>query len=815
MRDERRTRRYGAAVPTLCLALMAGGLTLGAGTAPVALAQEGLVALDIPAGPLATSLNRLATEMGLQIGFDSDLVRGLDAPGLSGQYTPRQALDALLAGTGIRHAFDGERTVILRGEPLGGEAALGGAIVLEPITVLGGMAPRDAFRTFTSVGVVTAERIDDHNLRDLGQAVNLMGNVRSLPTSAGDARYSIRGLNAEGVTQPSRAAPIIAVNVDGALQGVEAMRRGSRGIWDVEQVEVLRGPQSTVQGRNALGGAIVIKTKDPTYTPELVLDGEIETDDFHSGAIAANLPLVKDQVAFRLAAQYFEGSSDISYADSRVEELGDTEFTELRGKLLLTPEGLPDLRALLTISHTADQPAWNAVTGPDFLEREFDDNTGTAAEFRDTDVNRYIADIEYDLAPGWQLKSVTALVDTDVAIESPQGSTFERADTRDIRDFSQDLRLTYEAPDSPLSGVLGLFAGSFKGDVMSEITTDQLAGFGIPVAAVQELDAENKTTTIAAYGELRYRLLDRWTLIGGGRVLRDEVSSDYRGRALDAGQTEANIIECFILSCVPEAAYGSLDEDSSVDNVVLLPKLGLAFDLTGNQTIAATVSRGYRAGFSEAVAGTTEINDVDPEYLWSYELAYRSRWLENRLEVDANVFYYDYEDQQILTFNPRFPGQTVTENSARSHAYGAELELRYRPVEEVSLFGSLGLLRTEFDKGLTNEGDLSGKEFPQSPTVTATLGGSWRHHSGLFAAADVSYTDDYHSAGDLMNASYRDIDSFTLLNAQVGFEYGRARVALFARNLLDEDYLTSIDADGSLATIGEGRVFGVRGTLRF
>ena len=132
---------------------------------------------------------------------------------------------------------------------------------------------RDYFRTFTSIGVVTGQEINDFTVPDLKRSFDLLGNVRSFPANAGNNGFVIRGLNSEGVTQPTKSAPIISVVVDGAIQNGEATRRGARGVWDVEQIEVLRGPQSTLQGRNSLGGAVLVKTKDPTFTPELILDG--------------------------------------------------------------------------------------------------------------------------------------------------------------------------------------------------------------------------------------------------------------------------------------------------------------------------------------------------------------------------------------------------------------------------------------------------------------------------------------------------------------------------------------------------------------
>lgn len=805
----------------LGLTLAAAALAASGAAAPLpAAAQSARSAIEIPAGPLATALNQLAAQTGLQILVDSGLVAGMTTAGLSGTYTPEEALNALTSGTMLRYTFTSPRTVRLASAlpadqgPLA-VAASNEVVVLEPITVQGEKLPRDIFRTYSSVGIATGQEIRDFNDTTFDQAVSRMANVTANPTSNGNNSFSIRGLNAEGVTQPSRSAPIISVVVDGAVQGVEATRRGSRGVWDVEQIEVLRGPQSTLQGRNSLGGTVIVETKDPTWTPEVIVDGQLGNFDYLNGAFAVSTPIVQDQVAIRIAGQAFRKSADIDYPDPAIASLGDDEFEEIRGKVLIEPEAIPELSALFTVSRTHDKPSWNAVSGPDYFDREFTDPSNTAAEFRDTTVNRYIAELGYEFGPNLTLTSITAFNNAEVSISSPAGSSFDRSDSRDEKDLSQDLRLAYDNPEVPVSGVLGFFAGKFETDLSSTIDTTAFAAYGIPVANVQTLDATNKTTSFAAYTDLRYEVIDRVTLLGGGRILQDRVSSDYVGTALDIEQTQLNILQCLFLGCAPQAASGPLDENTAVTNTVFLPKIGIAFDLTEDQTLGFTASRGYRAGFAEAFPGSTAIKQVDPEFLWSYEVAYRSRWMEDRLAFNANAFYYDYENQQILTYNPNFPGQTFTENSAQSHAYGAEFEVRYRPLASLELFSTLGLLKTEFDEGITTAGDLEGKEFPESPAVTAALGGVWRHHSGFFAAADVTYTDGYYSSADLENSPDRFVDAYTLVNAQIGYEARHALVSVFARNLLDEQYLTSISQTGGQATIGEGRFFGLRVSARY
>lgn len=665
---------------------------------------------------------------------------------------------------------------------------------LPTIVVTGEKFGRDQFTTFTSVEVFTGGELHDLVRPTLNDALNSAPNIRSFLSGEGNSDIVIRGLSSEGVTAPSRSNPVISVVVDGAEQGVEATRRGTRGVWDVEQVEVLRGPQSTTQGRNALAGSVVIKTKDPTYTPEASFEGVTGTDKYRSGAFAVSAPIVKDELAFRIAGQVFRGENGIDYVDPSISDVGENEFEEIRGKLLWEPAEWAGFKGLFTVSRTHDKPAWGAVSGPDFFARRFD---ATTAERRDTYVNRYIADLSYEFNEDWKIQSITSFVDTDVDINSPRTSTltafqFIRDDTREGGDFSQDLRLTYGSEDSQFSGVFGVFAGRSTFDLDSNIQA--VADPSIPfILPFQLLQAKNESETVALYADTRYEFVDRWTLLSGGRLVHDKVSANYTGSLLD----------------ISTFGYVPLTENNSVSNTEFLPKIGLAFELDENQNLAATATKGYRPGFSELVIGTTTVNKVDPETLWAYELAYRSKWLEDRLQVNGNIFYYDYKNQQVpLEFDPRFPGQTISLNAAESHSYGAELDIRYSFDNGLELFGGLGLMKTKFDKG-----DFAGNEFPEAPSLTASFGGIYKHESGLFAGGDVSFTDGYYSKGDVNNL--RSLDSFTVLNANVGYEKDNFKITAFAQNLLDEEYLTSIATNGQTATVGEGRSFGIRVNATF
>lgn len=413
-------------------------------------------AISIPSQPLPGAIAAFIAQTGWQVSYASGVASGVVANAVSGRLTAEAALRQLVAGTGISVAVTGPASAALTGMPGNTTpAALSDTSItlLERLVISGERTTRDYFSTYTSVGVVDSSLIETQNIQSVADAIGVMANVRAFNKDGGDSSISIRGLSAEGLTSPDRMQPVISSVVDGAFQNIEGMRRGMNGIWDVGQIEVLRGPQSTLHGRNSLAGTVVIETKDPTWEPEFILEGIGGTQDLWSLAGVISGPILEDQVAFRVAGQVRRENSDITFTNPAVAGLGKSELEDFRAKLLIEPDAIPELSALFTISYTHDKPKWSTVSGPDFFARRYDG--GITAEFRDTGVARYIGDISYELTPDWTVRSITALSTTHTTVKSQIDPTqlvsLDRDDTREGLDFTQDLTATFESPDSPLS----------------------------------------------------------------------------------------------------------------------------------------------------------------------------------------------------------------------------------------------------------------------------------------------------------------------------------------------------------------------------
>ena len=752
---------------------------------------------DIAAQPLAEAITAFGLQAGVQISVNPALVADTRTDGVSGTMTVEVGLAALLAGTDLVWRRDDSGIAIVQG-------VSGGPIILPTLTIVGEKIERSYLDTQTSVGVATADDIDRYKLDELSDTFNTMANVRLYPSSQANKGMQIRGVSADGVSEPENSAPTISVIIDGVAQSSEALRRGSRGTWDMEQVEVLRGPQSTLYGPNAMAGAIVMESQDPTYDWEAATKGVYGNDERHDGAIMVNGPLMEDQVAIRIAAESRNHYKDIDQATEADSALNEDQYRSIRGKLLIEPRRIDGLSVTLMANDIFDKPSTSTVNGDDHFARQYNSLSSgfSTEELRKMNANNYSAEVVYDIDDSLSLTSVTTFHDASLTIETAPGNTaFIRDDKRRDENFSQDLRLNLEG-DSALTGTIGLYTA--RQDKASYGTIFIGLGAGLGVTVDVHSDARNTIDTTAIYSDLRYDLGGGFSLIGGGRIQRDTVS---------------NFIDRDVTSLAANTAGFDItfakDMDEKRTDVALLPKLGLAYDVTDSQVVGLTVTRGYRQGFSQVVEETVnDIREVAPEYVWTTELSWRDESVRN-LTWGANVFYNSYQDQQVTISNNNILSSF---NAEGSYSYGAELEGRATVMEEFSTFGALGLLKTrlgEVNASTCASASCEGNDFPEAPAITASLGGAWDSDTGLFAAADINYSSEFYSNSALTNDDTQRLNDFFLTNVRAGYRYGSVRLMAYVDNLFDKDYQTSSSANQTSATVGDGRTFGLQLDAKF
>ncbi len=712
------------------------------------------------------------------------------ATGRPTNLTLRWALRAAL-GSLLVTAPAGQATA----EPEAPTAAAAANGAVEHVTVYGSRTTNTLDDTLSSVGIVSLDDIKDLDLRSFREAFRTLGNVMDSDWS--DGGFIIRGVNSEGLTPGGN--PLASLYIDGAQQTVNGARRGARGVWDVEQIEVYRGPQSTLSGRAALAGAIYIKTRDPEFEWGGSLRGIAGTDDLVNGAVAFGGPLIEEQLAFRVAAEYENSEfDDISYPTyegfNRYNDYVEDEYHQIRAKLLYVPESLPDTRVLLTYSTAEDSPAPRDIAGPvlgfNYSERRGDVNLPVYAEPRSAETDNVTLEVNHALDGGWRFTSLTTWSESDTERPSINAGTPGETEVTVGDQYqelvTQELRLNYNGEQ--LDAVFGVYFADEDVALQSERNA-----FGRLDVSRGGRDSEN----YALFGEVTWRFADNWRAIAGGR-------GDY---------TDQEDYRFFSRNGVV-----STDQVSSFDESVFLPKLGIAFDIDPDQTMGFIAQQGFRTGGAGVQASSGREFEFDAEYTWNYELSYKGSFDGGRLSIAANIFYTDWEDQQVeLQEVPLDFASTITVNAASSEVYGFELESRYQFSEGLSGFASIGYVKSEFsDFSDASVGDLSGFPFPESPEWNLAIGGRYEFGAGFYLGADAKYLDDYLARIGSPPQDY--LDSYWIANAQAGWRSDKWEVSVFAENLFDEDYFVYNDsnAEGDIAaTLGEPQRIGVSATYHF
>jgi outer membrane receptor protein involved in Fe transport len=672
-------------------------------------------------------------------------------------------------------------------------AALAQDTPSEEIIVVGQKTARTLQDTQASVAVVTGADIESRGLENFRDAFRTMSNVMDADWL--DAGFVIRGVNSEGLTPGG--APLASLYIDGAQQTTQGSRRGSRGLWDVQQVEVYRGPQSTLSGRASLAGAIYVETRDPTFDWDASARATYAELDTQEGAISFGGPIVDDLLAFRIAGEYQRRDSEISYplfqGYNLYDDLIEDEYWQLRGKLLFTPTSR--LRAVLSVSTAEDSPAYDDVAGPlfgfEYSDRRGDFNAPYFQEVRSGENNTGSLEISYELSDTLTLTSLSAL--TDSTMDRPSvnagtpGEIYVNLGGEDETALTQEVRLNYEG--EALQAVAGIYYAHEESETQNRRTTPFSGG---------RLDGSNsarESDNFALFGEATWRFQPRWRLVAGGRidVLDQSITSSFFRNYDNPAFTDT-----------------SSSSASSFEETTILPKAGLIYDLAEDQTLGFTVQRGFRSGGS-AIDFTGTPYTFDPEYTWNYEVSYRGQF--GPTTVSANVFHTDWTDQQVeLQLVPGDFTTQVIRNAGESRLDGFEVEARTRFTPELTGFASVGYLDTEFeDFNVVTLGDFSGLPFPESPEWSLSLGADWEGASGFFAGFDTKYMGRY-LARDLQNAPVDELGEYWVSNLRFGYQAAAWRLTAFADNAFDEEYLTYRDVSAfgdCCATIGRGRVAGV------
>lgn len=618
--------------------------------------------------------------------------------------------------------------------------------VLDPIILTGEKRDRSLRDTAASAAVVTDVDVKRKTTGSVAEALTTTPNVVYTDTVGAPV---IRGQDAQGPNFGSSAffggtMPRATTNLDGHYLTYFENVFGTTSIWDVDTIEVFRGPQTTAQGTNSIAGALIVRTKDPEFTRKGAVQLQYGSRGAYRASIMASGPL-SDSLAARLTLDSFGRNSFITYTNP-VFKSGNHDFAArtARLKLLWRPADLDGTEVKLTFAHNnSSRPTIEAATGDiDTLESA----TRSMPNY-DLRNNSFIGDVTQDLDNGVRLIGQLQFSNLNVrrVIEPAEnGAATLKTVTKSV-----EMRAVFGQTEDLFSGLAGLF--------YSHVTSDDT----LNVRGLSHFDDDKKN--LGLFGEMSWRPDPRWTLTGALRYQRDDITRQ--------GTTPF--------------APTAMDFNRRFD--AWLPKVSVSYEASPEWNVGALVSRGYNPGGLNLSFATRQYIPFDKETVWNYELFARGTLLDGRLNVNGNLFYADYHNSQRLLpdYIGGLPYGVVVVNADAAKAYGLELQADYQANDAVQLRGALGLLHTrigEFKDALGQSYD--GNEFARSPGYMLSLGADWAPTPELRISGDIRHIDGYYS--DDENRTGYAIDPYTVANAKVSYTMQNGlELYAYAENLFD------------------------------
>jgi outer membrane receptor protein involved in Fe transport len=660
----------------------------------------------------------------------------------SGAYTVAVEL------TGFRTV---SRAVVLgTAESIPLDLAMEVAGIAESVVVRGERAERSLRDTAASVAVFDEGMLEGRPL--VASTMDLFARIPNVTWSGkGNIAPAVRGADGTGPAQGADAffagtRPRLNLQVDGRPASYNEVVFGDVGLWDVEQVEMFRGAQSTLQGRNAVAGTLVVRTKSPSYQPEAsfrVGAGNLGTQ-LISGMVSG--PLVGDRVAARLA---FDRSTSDTFVDGftgyqGVERPGEFATTTLRGKILVEPDPAKRFSTLFTVNHAqATGPQTEQVARP-FGERAASFAAMSVFEPRSTGA---IAESRWTMSPYVGYEHTLAYTSVHVERHAPPGQGNAVIESAELL-FEPRVRFD----GSRVRGFAGVYV--FRADQDDEI---DLFGGGL---------FDDRTRTVAGFGEVVLTPISRLDVTLGARLERE-----HRRRT---------------------GADGPFTIDFDETYNVFSPKAGVHWRASDAVSIGTVLSRGYNAGGAGFTYDFPFVSyTFSPEFVVSSETYIRADLAGGTLSLTGNAFVSGYTDMQLpfdLNADPDI-WSFVVRNADAARTYGAEAGARWRAVPGLEVFGNLGLLQTEITE--YPDSSVEGNRLAQAPSFTADLGAVYRHRNGFDLSLDTRYSDAYFSS--VTNDPRGQVDPYAILNLQAGYRLGRARVFAFAKNVFDSSAAVLID----------------------
>lgn len=602
-----------------------------------------------------------------------------------------------------------------------------------------------------AISAFSEQQLSDLHADDISGIQHAVPNLYLDKGDGANAVIYIRGVGQNDSL--AFADPGVGIYVDDVF--IARSQAAFLEMFDVDRVEVLRGPQGTLYGRNTIGGAIKFVSLPPPRTPKGYL--EVGAGNYDQRVLKASFggPLVKDTLNGKVAMAY---SSRDGYARNTLDGKSDGDQDSLSGRAALDWKPSDKLQILFSADGRRDRPDSSRspvretpITGATVTGQLVTYPKATNPYVVDVNANRlsdltaYGASVtaRYQASDAVTIESITAHRDMDFDLNlDTDGSPLPILDIllkQKQNQFSQELRASYDAGDS-LTGTAGLYYFRDSDTTFSGVDNGAATIFGFPVTlfgfpSSSLAETKQVTRSYAAFADASYNVNERFAIGAGLRYTYEEKTS---------GREFENFFDptVSVIKRTPPFLGGTgvvgTPIHGSANFNALTPKLSLSYKSSDDVLLYASAARGFKSGGFDG-RGTNDFSfqPFRPEFVWSYEAGAKTGWMDGKLILNAAYFYSDYTDMQVTSFGADpVSGVFVSlfSNAAAATIQGLEFELAAQPTTNLSINASLGLLDASYDKFSTLVGgavtDVSDRRMVNSPKLNGSVGVTWNQPIG-------------------------------------------------------------------------------------
>lgn len=649
-----------------------------------------------------------------------------------------------------------------------------------------------------SITVIDEETIEQKGIKTIQDVIKEVPNMNGQNGLSGGTS-SFRGLNASMFTNNN---PVV-IYVDGIPYYDRFDYDPS--LADAEQIEVLRGPQGTLYGKDAIGAVINIVTKAPENKWKGMLQAEYGNDNTFNTKLNTSGALIDNKLFAGINGSFYhtDGWIENHYAGMD-KDANKKNNRKTSGFLLYKPTD--NLSAKLTIANNYSQKNFSdgmTTDGTIAINNLSRDNAKNAnfdvPTIEKSKVNSQVLNLTYELEKV-KFDSTTTHKKADIDgdydsdyISQTASDGLNQYNYTDLETYTQEFKLSSKNQD--IKWVTGLYFD--KEDRQQGPYGQDMSYMGGVYSANVNSDANNKTH--AVFGQVMIPFLEDFELTLGGRY--QKIKKDINGIATTTWNGS------------PMGANGSFGKWEKTWNT-FLPKAALSYKINDNLTTYASISKGYMpGGFNYFVndLNNKEANMFDPQTSINYEIG--TKYIGDSFALNTAIFRMDIEDIHIYkTVGVNF----ITDNAKKAHTQGVEFDGTYFLTENLSISGSLGLIQAKYDDYDNGNRKYNGEKIENTPSYTASLGVSYLADSGLYGRVDFNArgkTNYFDGANEKMVEA----DGAIISNAKIGYKLKNLDIYSYITNITDEEYVTFYQSKQGLAMAGfnEPRRFGVGAIYKF